>query len=222
MLTSRASCWAVILLAGIYLSGCTVIFQGGRRSDADKIQELSQQLDELAQAKKLLEDRLVKEIDDKQVKLEMMEKGLVITFVSDVLFDSGKSKIKPEAKDSLAKVARVLNENVPDLNVGIEGHTDNQPIRFSTWKSNWELSTARAQSVLHYLVDDHNVAPKRMSVLGYGEYHPVALNDTADGRALNRRVEIVIVPNVIKVKGRPSSPEIVDEELMSEPRENLK
>ena len=152
----------VILSISIVLSGCTFIFQSGRRSDTQKIEELSRQLDELNYTKKILEETLKKEIDDKQVKLEMMEKGLVITFVADILFDSGKAKIRSEAYDSLDKVATVLKYNVPQLNVGIEGHTDNQPIRHSGLKSNCELSTARALSVLHYLVDKKGISPERL------------------------------------------------------------
>ncbi len=191
---------SLILLVVVGLSGCTFIFQKGRTSDRQKIEELSHQVDELAQAKRLLEDRLSQEIDDKQVRLKMMDKGLVITFVADVLFDSGKAKIKPGAYASLDKVIRVLKENVPDLSVGIEGHTDNQPIKVSGWKSNWELSTARALSVLHYMVDKEGISPERLSAIGYGEYRPVASNDTTSDRQLNRRVEIVILPKVTKVK----------------------
>lgn len=199
-----------IIFVGISLTGCTFIIQSGRRSDTRKIEELSQRLDELNQTKRLLEDRLSKEIADKQVRLQMMEKGLVITFVADVLFDSGKAKIRPGAYASLNKVARVLKENVPQLNVGIEGHTDNQPIKHSGWRSNWELSTARALSVLHYLVNNEGIAPERLSAVGYGEYQPVASNDTAKGQQLNRRVEIVILPQVTKVKGakEPKAAEI--------------
>ena len=88
---------------------------------------------------------------------------------------------------------------MPDLNIGIEGHTDNEPIEYSGWKSNWELSTARALSVLHYLADQEGIAPQRLSAVGYGEYKPVASNDTKEGRRLNRRVEIVILPKITKV-----------------------
>ena len=190
----------LIIFVGISLAGCTFIFQKGRRSDVRKIEELSRQLDELSQTKRLLEDSLSQEIKDKQVRLQMMEKGLVITFVADVLFDSGKASIKPGTYPILDKVATVLEENVPQLNIGIEGHTDNQPIRFSGWKSNWELSTARALSVLHYLVDNKGIEPERVSAIGYGEYRPVASNETNEGRRFNRRVEVVILPQLTKVK----------------------
>lgn len=209
--------WLVFL--SITLAGCTFVFQAGRRSDVRKIQELTEQVDELSRARKLLEKNLSQEIKDKQVKLEMMEKGLVITVVGDLLFDSGKAKIKNEAEPLLDKVASVLKENVPRLNVGIEGHTDNQPIKHSGWKSNWELSTARALSVLHYLVNQKGISPNRLSAIGYGEYRSVASNNTSQGRQLNRRVEIVILPEFTKVKETKAQ---TKESSLKEPLENLK
>jgi len=203
------------VLVSVSLAGCTFIFQSGRRSDTQKIEDLSRQLDELNQTKRLLEERLSSEINDQQVKLQMMDKGLVISFVADVIFDSGKAKIKTEAYPVLDKVARVLTENVPQLNVGIEGHTDNVPVKLSKWKSNWELSSARSLSVLHYLADQKGISPDRLSAIGYGEYHPVASNDTRVGRQANRRVEIVIIPQITKVKEAKDSGSI-------EPKENLK
>lgn len=205
----------LIIFLSITLAGCTFIFQKGRRSDIEKIEDLSRRLNELADAKSRLEEALSAEIRDKQVGLQMMRKGLVITVVGDVLFDSGKARIRTGAYDILNKISTVLNENVPGLNVGIEGHTDNQPIRFSGWKSNWELSTARALSVLHYLADEKGVAPQRISAIGYGEYQPVASNDTVEGRQANRRVEIVILPQLTKSKETPE-PQVVETE------ENLK
>lgn len=205
----------LIVFIGFSLSGCTLIFQKGRRSDLEKIDRLSQQLDELDRTQKILESRLRQEIADKQVRLERMEKGLVITFVADILFDSGKAKLKTRTYPILDKVARVLKENVPENNIGIEGHTDNEPIKYSGWKSNWELSAARALSVLHYLVDEKKISAKRLSAIGYGEFHPVASNANVQGRQLNRRVEIVILPKVTKVKSK-DKPELL------EPEENLK
>ncbi len=208
-----------IVFIGFTLSGCTFIFQRGRRSDVEKIEELSSRLEELNQARRLLEERLSKEIQDKQVKLEMLGKGLVITVVGDLLFDSGRAQIKREAFSLLDKVSSVLKE-VPDFNVGIEGHTDNQPIMLSGWKSNWELSSARALSVLHYLVNEKGISPTRLSAIGYGEYRPVAPNDTRENRQLNRRVEIVILPHVTKVKeGEKVSAQPLG---FKEPQENLK
>lgn len=213
----RTKLWRIglIILLSIGLAGCTFVIQKGRRSDIEKIKELSRQLNELSDAKRRLEEVLSTEIQDRQVALEMMEKGLVITVVGDVLFDSGKAGIRPEAYNILDKIAGVLKVNVPKLKVGIEGHTDNQPIRFSGWKSNWELSSARALSVLHYLIEQKGIAPGRISAIGYGEYHPVASNDTKEGRQANRRVEIVILPQLTKAK-EAKTREIIETE------ENLK
>ena len=192
--------WSVVLalLVVAGLSGCTVIFQKGRRTDVEKISKLKSELSELERAKQELENRLKDEINNKQVKVEMQDKGLVITFVAEVLFDSGKAVLRNDSQPKLEKVVSVLNTTVADLNIGIEGHTDNQPIKKSGWKSNWELSTARSLSVLHFL-SEKGVTEPRMAATGYGEYKPVAGNDSKAGRQKNRRVEIVILPKTEKV-----------------------
>ena len=222
---------AFILFCILALTGCTFVFQGGRRSDMEKIEELSQQVDELTEAKRLLEEKFSKEIDDKQIKLQMQEKGLVITVVGDLLFDSGKAKIRRDGYNVLNKVGDFLKNNVPELNVGIEGHTDNQPIKHSGWKSNWELSTARALAVLHYMANEEGISPTRLSAIGYGEYRPVASNDTSEGRLANRRVEIVIMPKLTKLSNTgAAAPEQATsaagltstQETAQEPQENLK
>jgi len=184
---------SLVLVLALGFSGCTIILQKGRRTDIEKISKLKNDMSELERAKDELEKRLQDEINNKQVKVEMQDKGLVITFVSEVLFDSGKAKLRKDSYSKLDKVADVLNTTVSDLNVGIEGHTDNQPIKRSGWRSNWELSTSRALSVLHYL-SGKSVSEPRLAAIGYGEYKPVASNDTREGRQKNRRVEIVILP----------------------------
>jgi len=165
------------------------------------VREKDKELSELEKAKLELEDALKREIGNYKAKLEMTERGLVITFLSEVFFDSGKDIIREDGKGPLQKVAEVLNQNVPNSNVAIEGHTDNHPIKYSGWKTNWELSSARALAVLHYLIDECKVTPTRFSANGYGEFRPVAVNDTNENMQKNRRVEIVILPSKIsKVK----------------------
>lgn len=210
----------VIIIISLGLVGCTIIFQKGRRSDVERISDLEDQLSQLRNTKSLLEDKLKQEIADKQVRLELTDKGLVITFVAEVLFDSGKAKIKPEAYASLDKVAGIIQQEVPNMEIGVEGHTDNQPIKYSGWKSNWELSSARAMSVLHYLVDQRGLAPEKVSAIGCGEFRPVASNDTVEGRKTNRRVEIIILPKFIKSKGAAKAPN--QNAALEEPEENLK
>ena len=189
-----------ITILSLSMTGCTFIFQKGRRTDVEKITTLKDKLSDMERAKRELEDQLRKEIADKEVKVEMLEKGLVITFVAEVLFDSGKADLKSASLESLDKISSVLNTTVKELNVGIEGHTDNEPIKYSSWKSNWHLSSARALSVLDYL-EKQGVASDRLSAIGYGEYRPVASNDTKEGKQKNRRVEIVVLPPV-KKEGR--------------------
>lgn len=195
------------LVMVLSLSGCTVIFQKGRRMDVEKISRLKSELSELERAKRELEERLAKEISDKEVKVEMLEKGLTITFVAEVLFDSGKADLKQDSFAKIDKVSNVLKGTVADLKVGVEGHTDNEPIRRSGWKSNWHLSAERALSVLSYLVDK-GMAPERLSAIAHGEYKPVASNDTKEGRQKNRRVEIVVLP---KVNKQAADAEVVQE-----------
>ncbi len=196
----RKQALTVVLVLGIValLGGCTVVFQKGRRVDVERISRLKSELSQLERAKRDLELRLSREIADKEVKVEMLEKGLVITFVEEVLFDSGRASLREDSLQKLGKVSGVLQTTALDLNIGIEGHTDNQPIKYSSWKSNWELSSARALSVLHDLQEKGGVKPERLAAIGYGEYRPVAPNDTSEGRQKNRRVEIVIFPPVNK------------------------
>lgn len=207
-----------ILISFIIISsGCAVVLQKGRRTDIEKIQSLEDELAELRNTKRVLEERLSKELADKEVRLKMEDRGLVITFVAEVLFDSGKADLRKESFPILNKVVRILKEEAAKNDIGIEGHTDNEPIKYSKWKSNWELSAHRALSVLEYLVSK-GINPKRLSATGYGEYRPVAPNDTPEHKQLNRRVEIVIIPQKIKKKkeevvSSPIEKEVYEKEL---------
>ncbi len=175
--------------------------QKNAREVAHVVKQKDKELSELERAKLELEEALKKEIGNYKAKLEMTERGLVVTFLSEVFFDSGTEEIREEGKESLKKVAEVLNQNVPNSNVAVEGHTDNQPIKYSGWKSNWELSSMRALAVVHYLVDECKVQPQRLSANAYGEFRPVVANDEKENMQKNRRVEIVILPSKInKIK----------------------
>ncbi|WP_329610035.1 flagellar motor protein MotS [Microaerobacter geothermalis] len=121
------------------------------------------------------------------------EKGVVLVLQEQVLFHSGEATILPEAKPFLNKVTYLL-KNIPNT-VKVEGHTDNVPISTYRFPSNWELSTARASSVIRYFTEQ-GIDPQRLVAVGYGEYQPIAPNDTPEGRQKNRRVVIVIAaPN---------------------------
>lgn len=124
-----------------------------------------------------------------EVGIEMTEKGVVMTLKDKLLFESGQGRFSKEAFGRLDKIAQIIKQvAVP---VQIEGHTDDQPIQTEAYPSNWDLSAARALSVLRYLVERKGVDPERLSAVGFSQYHPVAKNDTPAHRALNRRVEFV-------------------------------
>ncbi len=154
---------------------------------------------ELETAKKSYEDLqagLKSEIAAGEIKITQLQGKLTVNLVDRILFDSGKAEIKDAGRKVLDKVGSILN-TVLDKNIRIEGHTDNKPIvgdLLAKYPSNWELSTARATAVARYLQDHAKVDPARLVATGYGEFHPIASNDAAESRALNRRIEIVLVP----------------------------
>jgi chemotaxis protein MotB len=115
---------------------------------------------------------------------------LVIRMTSAILFSEAQAALTPQAERVLSGLTPVLAKAPSRLRV--EGHTDDVPIRSAHFPSNWELSTARAISVIRYL-EEHGIARERLSVAGYGEHHPLAPNDSSERRALNRRVEIVVL-----------------------------
>lgn len=119
------------------------------------------------------------------------ERGIILSFKDNILFESGKAEIKGSGSEILNAVASIIKKT--SYKVLIEGHTDNIPIRNSTFSSNWDLSTARAASVLNYLIKSYNLPPDRFAISGYAEYKPVASNETPEGRAKNRRVDIIFL-----------------------------
>lgn len=125
------------------------------------------------------------------IEIDRRPEGLALTVVDRILFDLGEAEVKPEAKALLDRIANILN-SYPGRGVRIEGHTDTVPIRTARFPSNWELSTARAHAVRRYLTEQ-GVSPERIAVTGYGEFRPIAPNDTPEGRAKNRRVEVILL-----------------------------
>lgn len=130
-----------------------------------------------------------------EIILSVEERGLVIRFMDNVFFDSGKADLKPESKEILKSIAEILNrEEFKDKFIKIEGHTDTDPILYSKkYPTNWELSVIRATNVLRYLVEEENIEGNRISSSGYSYYRPIAPNDTRENKAKNRRVDIVIL-----------------------------
>jgi chemotaxis protein MotB len=125
-----------------------------------------------------------------------MKNGKVYVSLSDkLLFKSGSADVEEKGKDAIKKVAEILNKN-PEIDVLIEGHTDNKPIKTDKFDDNWDLSTARASNIVRLLSDENKVNAKRLTAAGRGEYMPKVSNDTPEGRAKNRRTEIILSPKL--------------------------
>lgn len=133
-------------------------------------------------------------------ELTVREKdGKVYVAMSDkLLFESGSARVDKRGKEALAKLAEVLNKQ-SDIDVYIEGHTDSKPINTAQFKDNWDLSVIRATSVVRILTKDYGVKPLQIQPCGRGEFMPVDDNETADGRAKNRRTEIIMAPKLDKL-----------------------
>lgn len=133
-------------------------------------------------------------IDSGQLKVVVRRGQMIIALPTDILFDSGRTEVKPIGNAALAMVARVLS-TVADRNFLVAGHTDNVPIKTELFPSNWELSTRRAVEVVHYLVAQ-GMKPTVLAAAGYGEFDPIVDNNTPEHRTQNRRIEIVLQPNI--------------------------
>jgi chemotaxis protein MotB len=144
-----------------------------------------------------LEHALVREISRKEVALRTVPDGLVISLREIGFFESGSADIKSSSQPAFNRIVSLLSQR--KSRIRIEGHTDDVPIHNSRFNSNWELSTTRATVLVRLLMLKYQIAPERLSAAGYAAYHPVALNDTAEGRAQNRRVDVVVL-------GRPAPP----------------
>ncbi|HYG98937.1 MAG TPA: flagellar motor protein MotB [Terriglobales bacterium] len=154
-----------------------------------------------------LERALAAEISRREVALRVGPEGLIVSLREVGFFDSGSAVLKPGSEAAVGRVAGLLRER--GVAVRVEGHTDNVPIHTAQFTSNWELSTARATQMISFLISRHQLSPTRLSAAGYGEFHPVATNATADGRRQNRRVDLVILaaqgPNLSSSAPAPDS-----------------
>lgn len=164
-----------------------------------KITELQNQQEASAQMSKSLENEMRTDLESKDVTISNLQGQITVTILDQVLFDSGDANLKPDGQAVMRKVAAFLVQH-PRLQIQVIGHTDNMPIRpdaRSRFASNWELSTARALAAVHFLTEQAGVDPHRVGAIGYGEYRPVADNSTAAGRAINRRIEIAVLPYAV-------------------------
>ncbi len=150
----------------------------------------------LATFRKLVE-RFQSMIDAGQLKVVVRNGRMLVSLPAGVLFDSGRTDIKADGLTALSRVAEVLS-SITDRNFVVAGHTDDVPIHTARFPSNWELSTARAVEVVNLLISK-GMKPQVLSAAGYGEYDPVEQNDSPEHKALNRRIEIVLQPNLAEL-----------------------
>lgn len=148
--------------------------------------------EDLERLQRDLEQRLSNQVAQHTVSIQMGREGLVISLREAGFFDSGSPAPRPETLPSLRQIAASLAHAPYDLRV--EGHTDNVPIHTASFDSNWELSSARATRIARIFLEMGAISAERLSAAGYAEFHPVASNATAEGRATNRRVDVVVMP----------------------------
>lgn len=156
------------------------------------IKHLSEENQEAEKTQQSLEAEMRKALESKDVTISELKGKLTVNIVDRILFDSGEAELKPEGQALLEQIAGVLSSHT-NRQIHVIGHTDDVPIR-RRFASNWDLSTARATAAVRFLQDKASVDPRRLGALGYGEFHPIAPNTTAEGRARNRRIEIVVLP----------------------------
>ncbi|MBO8127206.1 MAG: OmpA family protein [Firmicutes bacterium] len=167
---------------GLGINGATILPESGTRITAvAQIQELYDEISAFLEEEGL-EGAAVAVLE---------ERGVIIRFKDKILFDTGEAVLRPDGKAIIDKLSPLI-EKIPNQ-VRVEGHADNRPINTSRYPSNWELSTARATSVIRYLLANTDIEPDRLSAAGYGEYRPLVPNDTPEHRAQNRRVDIVLL-----------------------------
>jgi chemotaxis protein MotB len=150
---------------------------------------------DIGELQKQLEASLGKEIRNHEVIMRVTPEGFVISLKDLGFFNSGQAVLLPGAADKIERIAKVLSQH--GLELRVEGHSDDQPIHTPEFRSNWELSTARAMAVLMLLIDDSRLDPTKVSVAGYGQFRPIADNATPEGRQMNRRVDLVVVAETV-------------------------
>jgi chemotaxis protein MotB len=173
------------------------------------IDEMKRALAELDQRKAAAEARLSeyrellgkfkKLIDAGKLKVKIVDGRMVVELATDVLFDSGSAKLSDAGKAAIVEVSQVL-ATIPERNFQVEGHTDNVPIATAQYPSNWELASSRALTVVKTMVEA-GMPSTRISASSYGETKPVQKNDSAEGKSANRRIEIVVVPDLSDLPG---------------------
>ncbi len=165
-------------------------------SDIKKLSESQKkELERMSTQANELEKQLEDEIKKGQIRLKRTHEKLIINIDEKICFDTGRADLKKDVLNALDKISKILSD-YPENSIMIEGHTDNVPISNVRFRDNWQLSTERALAVLNHLLKNTSLDPVRLAAVGYGEYHPLVSNDTPENKALNRRVDIVVIPRL--------------------------
>lgn len=172
-----------------------------KNSDQDKGNGTKSETEQMEDIKKVLDSYMAQNDLSGSVTSSVTERGLVVSLNDAAFFDSGKASIKPNYQDKIIQIAKIMNQMGNYIRV--EGHTDNVPMHSSGFKSNWELSVIRATNVTELIIASANVSPYKVSAIGYGEYRPIADNNTDAGRAKNRRIDLVVLSS--KYEGEESN-----------------
>jgi chemotaxis protein MotB len=172
-----------------------------------RIAQLQKEKEAVTLAQKNLEQEMRASLESKDITISQLQGRLTVNILDRILFDSGEAVLKPDGEGVLQKLASILAQ-YPNRQIHVIGHTDNVPIRPTAkgkFASNWELSTARATAAVRFLCERAAVDPRRLGAVGYGEFHPVADNATAEGRARNRRIALVVMPEELAGVDVPKS-----------------
>ena len=199
---------------------------GAKLSEAEKFNlALKQKSQELEEKEKLLaereralnelrdviarQDSITKRLNDvlrnallgfnsDELSVEIKNGKVYVSMTDKLLFKSGSAAVEAKGKEAIKLLAGVLDKN-RDIDILIEGHTDNVPIKTAVYRDNWDLSVARATSIVRILTEEYKIVPTRLTASGKGEYSPRATNETPEGRALNRRTEIILSPKLDEI-----------------------
>ena len=179
---------------------------------AQRLQALESRLRQQQQIvdnlRKTVEEALVN-VKDEDLSVEVKNGKVYVSLSDKLLFPSGSAKLNKEGEEAIGKLAKVLNDN-PKINIDVTGHTDSVPIKTARYADNWDLSTARATTITRLLTEEYDVSGNRLTASGMSDFSPVATNKTPEGRAKNRRTEIILTPKLeelFKILSGDTAPE---------------
>jgi chemotaxis protein MotB len=173
------------------------------RAELDNLRKQRAEMEQRMLAWKSITEKLKRMIDAGRLKVMIRDGRMVLKLSTEILFESGKADLAPEGKAAIKEIAGVLKST--DRQFMVAGHTDNVPLHGGAYRDNWELSTARALTVTQTLIGS-GMRPDRLAAAGYGEFDPVATNKSDAGRRENRRIELVLSPNLAELPPLPSDP----------------